>query len=719
MNRELIFQRLLYFIIVLILTVYFGAIPFSPARAEAATTRYVATTGSDSGDCSSVASPCHTIQYAVNQSSSGNRILVALGTYIYGSQVDYCSNQTSIKPASVICFVDKGLTILGGYSTNNWLTASPSVNITVIDGQNIYRGVAAIGYLTTTAYLDMEGFTIQNGLAQGPTNYDTTGIGGGMLVQHAAVTLKDMVFKNNQAIGQNTSSGAGGSADGAAIRIESTPVGTSSLLQRVTFDNNRSYGGTGPDRGGVAFGALFIYASNVTVENAIFTDNLAQAGSSTGNGTSGGLNADALGGALGVELCNIINIWHIIVSGNQIRGGNATEKGGGAYGAGILVEDTTLFSISDAYVENNTAIAGNARIGGNAGGGGIIVVNSGQATFERVKVINNSAIGGNSTSGGMAGPSAGGGMYIFATHTGTFHATLNNVIIAENQANQGSIGVQPLGNGGGGGIIIHGTNADINHTTIVRNQIGSNLVLGQGLVVQPWDSLPAAVNLNNSIISDHSGGDARASAIVVEPGSTLTFNHGLFAGNTRNTNENAMPVSPGTINGLSTMLSANSVGFISPGSPSYNYRLRLDSPARDQATSSTISDDIDGQSRPYNGASDLGADEYWPFVLSVTPGDGTLRLDWTAGANELAGGVNHYEIIVTCEVGANPPQEGSCGQPINAGAATSFMIIGLTNFKLYTMTVYAYDSSDGLIARSIIVTATSTDILLYFPLVIQ
>jgi hypothetical protein len=280
LDLKRIFQKPLNFIVALLALGYFGALSGASAQAATATTRYVATTGNDSGNCSSVISPCYTIQYAINQSSSGDTILVAQGTYPYSSQVDWCSNHTSIKPASVICFVDKSLTILGGYSTTNWSTANPSVNLTVIDGQNTYRGVDAVGYLNKkTGYIDLEGFTIQNGLAQGPTNYDSTGIGGGMLTQYVTVTLRDMVFKNNRANGQNTNSGAGGEADGAGIRIESSPAGTNSLLQRVTFDNNQSYGGTGPVRGGVALGALFIFASNVTVEDAIFTNNLAQAGS--------------------------------------------------------------------------------------------------------------------------------------------------------------------------------------------------------------------------------------------------------------------------------------------------------------------------------------------------------------------------------------------------------------------------------------------------------
>jgi hypothetical protein len=693
------------------------------AFAEAGSTRYVSVSGNDNGDCNSALSPCRAIQYAVNQSISGDRILVSEGTYTYSATEDRCSSQNNVKPPSVLCFVDKDLSILGGYSISDWSTAKPALNLTVIDGQSTYRGVTAIGYNTTTAHLTMEGFTIQNGRAQGPTSYDTSGIGGGMLAQHASVILKDLTFKNNRAIGADTVSGAGGPADGGALRIEWAPEGTSSLLQRVVFDNNQSFGGTGPDRGGVAFGALFIYRSTVTIEDAIFTNNLAHGGNSMGNGTSGGLQADALGGAIGIEQGYTITVKRATLAGNQIRGGNATLYGGGAYGAGILIEDTNSFTISDSLIENNIAVAGDAHTGGNTGGGSIHAANNTMVALERVKVTWNSAIGGNSISGGYAGPGAGGGMYIFATRPGTFNAAIKNVIIADNSADKGSGSISPEnGGGGGGGVVIHGLTADFIHTTIARNRIGTALVLGQGMLVLPWalqlGSLPAAVTLQKSIITDHTEGGVLTSAITVQQGSSLTFNRGLFAANRKNTNNDGSPVPAGEINGLSSMLSASSAGYISPGPPNYNYHLRLDSAAKDQATGSTATEDFENQTRPYNGISDLGADEYRPFPLMVTRGDGTLRLNWAAGINMLLGGVQLYTVLVECGAGASPPREGNCGQPIPIGNTTNFTLTGLTNHKPYTLTINSFGSANNLLAQSIVVTAAPTDFLLYLPLFI-
>jgi len=691
-------------------------------QADGPTTRYVSENGTDNGDCTSPTAPCGTIQYAVNQSTSGDRILVAQGIYTYDSRSDPCS---FLQTRAVVCFVDKRLTILGGYSETDWSIANPVANPTIIDGENRHRGVAAIGYNTTTAHLQMEGFTIQNCLVQGPTYlnpYDPSGVGGGMLVQHASVTLKNVVFRNNQVFGQNTTSGAGGQADGAALRIEEPPAGTTSLLQHVVFEGNASYGGTGPERGGVAFGALFIYRANVVVEDAVFTNNRAQAGNSTGSGQYGNPPySDALGGAIAVEE-GTITLRRVTVTGNQVRGGNASTYGGGAYGGGIFVEDfgnkVTSVTISDSYIANNLAIGGNGANGGSAAGGGIDV-DSAAITIERTSLISNTAVGGSS-----AGPGAGGGLYAFAVRSGSFPVTLRNVVVAGNLADQGAGGSQP-GNGGGGGIVIHGVPADMSHVAIAQNRLGSALVLGQGLLIQPWPSpsnpqFSAVVTLNHSVVADHSAGKPSAPAVVVQQGSTLTFNQGIFAGNSKNTNVDGQPVAAGTIIGLDTMQTATSAGFIAPGSPYHNYHLRQDSAARDQATGSSIIDDIDQQSRPYGNKSDFGADEYHPFRLTFVPGNTVIRLDWSAGSRVLQGGVEHYMLhLVSCEEGASPPQEVGCGQSVNVGTATTFTLTGLTNFKHYVVQIYAYDPTGNLIATSEQVVAFPTTIFVFLPLVLK
>lgn len=708
-----------------------------PVSAYVPRTRYVAPTGADIGDCTSPASPCRTIQYAVDQASSGDRILVAAGIYTYQSTVDSCPRgDTFLQTRAVICFIDKRLSILGGYLPSNWSWANPTENLTVIDGGNIYRGVAVIGYRTADTHLEMAGFTIQNGRAEGPTYrnpYDPSGVGGGMLVQHASVTLRDVVFKNNKSIGQNTDSGAGGQADGAALRIEEPPAGTVSVLQRVTFEGNQSLGGRGPQRGGVAFGALFIYKASAIIEDTLFMNNLAQAGDSTGSGQFGDPpNADALGGGLAVEEGTVV-LRRVTVVGNQVRGGNAQNFGGGAYGGGIFVEDfgnnVTSLTISDSYIANNIAIGGSASVnssnsgGGRAVGGGVCTASS-TVQIERTQIISNAVTGGNASSAGAAGNGAGGGAYIFAQRSGPFSASLTNTIVAGNAAYQGG-GATSLGNGGGGGIVIHGINTIFNHVTIAGNHIGEDLVLGQGLLVQPWPdpinpdpALKPTVHLNYGIVADHTGGHTQAAAVVVQQNSFMIFSQGIFAGNSRDTNKDSIPVAPGSITGLDTMALNPSAGFIAPWSPYYNHHIRVDSAAKD-CYSSPIGDDIDRQTRPYGNRSDCGADEYHPFPLTVIPRDGELHLDWTKGAEVLKGGVNRYELVVSCEDGAAPPQQTECGQPLDLGTESAVTLTGLTNFKYYTTEVKAYDPNNMLVATSTIVRACPTTIFVFLPLVLR
>ncbi len=595
------------FLLALGVLVVLGLITSSVHAAPTGTTRYVATTGSDSGNnCATQGSPCSTIQNAVNNSTSGDTIKVAQGTYTYAGN----DNCTFLQTRAVVCIVDKILTILGGYTTSNWSSANPYINVTAIDGLNAQRGVAVIKSLATTS-LDMEGFTIQNGVAHGPTYVGVPdGMGGGMWVQVATVTLRDMILRSNQAIGADMTSGSGGAATGAGLRIESSPSGSSSLLQRVTFDNNQSTGGNGPDRGGLAYGAMFVYASAVTVQDSTFTNNRAIAHSSSGSGIGGdGNRADALGGALALEAGTSVTLTHLTLTNNSTTGGNAT-KAGGAFGGAIYADNGTSFSLSDSTVNNNLAQAGNGDFGGYGAGGGILVLRT-PATIDRTTVRSNTAQGGNSSVGNNAGTGAGGGVYLWDTRSSPASATLTNLIIADNFMDRGT-GIN-IG-GGGGGIVIQGLPATLTHITFARNRLGSTLVAGQAiLVVYAPGGAPATANVNYNIIANHTQDSSGAYAVYVvcDNGSALTFNQGLFAGNTSGKDTGAS-CSPAPINGL-PIDSASSAGFVSPGAPNYNYHIQATSAAKDQAIGSATPIDIDGQTRPYGSASDVGADEVYPL----------------------------------------------------------------------------------------------------------
>src|SRR5690606_23550896 len=98
-----------------------------------------------------------------------------------------------------------------------------------------------------------------------------------------------------------------------------------------------------------------------------------------------------------------------------------------------------------------------------------------------------------------------------------------------------------------------------------------------------------------------------AAALHVQPSNSVTLVRGIFAANGRDTNSDGAVGAPGTFNGLATMLATGPLGYLAPGAPSFDYHIGPDSPAVDQATTSTATVDLDGAARI--GTPDIGADE--------------------------------------------------------------------------------------------------------------
>jgi len=669
----------------------------------------VAPSGSDTVGCGAIASPCQTIQYAVNLAVSGDTILVASGIYTYNSAADTCSE--FIGTTAVVCILNEQLTILGGYATSNWSTANPSTNVTIIDGQTARRGVILqrTHPLAPMASLQMEGFTIQNGLSQGASSggdVQTFAFGGGMLTDASPIVLRHMIFKDNRAIGGNTSSSYGGAGSGGGLAIRTAPSGT--ILEHVTLDSNEARGGTGQNRGGLAIGGgLYTFQSVVSGYYITLTGNIALAGNSFGGGVGDGEKADAQGGGAGIQQGSNATLQYVSATGNSAIGGNAGTDAGGAFG-GALYADLATLSVIDSDLRQNVALGGNGSNGGLSAGGGIMSANS-SVTVNRVTLISNTATGGNGSSN--RGAAGGGGAY-FARFSGSTVVDVTNSIVADNLAQMGTTGT--ILGGGGGGLWLQGTQAGILHTTIARNRLGSSPMQGHGLLVLNDGAATASIaNISYSIIADHTS-YAGAAALHVKSGNTATLQRTVWAGNGKNTN--AGDPGAGTINN-SNPLNATSADFVSPGSPSYNYHILGTSPAKNQATGSSTAIDIDRESRALLSPPDIGADEYVPIVLSAFPvPSGSLGLNWKINTS-LVTGLDHYNIVYSHEPGAADPSEGP--SPINAGTQTSYSLTGLSNHKRYTMTIEARGISNTLIATSNTVTAFPTDVFVYLPIVLR
>lgn len=637
MKNRYIFYPLLQVILVtaLLLAAPVTLWPTQATARAAAEVSYirVAPTGSDHAACGTAASPCKSLQYAVNKASSGDVIQVAAGVYYYNGSADNCSFLTT---RAVACVLDKHLTFLGGYTTANWSNPNPVGNPTIIDGANSRRGVAIIAY-NSTASVTMDGFTIQYGLAQGTSSGDdfyTFAFGGGMWSQKGFVTLRNVIFKNNRSIGGTTGAQYGGAGSGGGLAIQSTKNGALSTLENVVFENNQAIGGGGVRRGGVAIGGgLFTYGSNLNGNGLTFTNNTAQAGSSSGSGVDSitGLRADALGGGAGFQIDSNINIQNVMASGNRALGGNAGNStgaaGGGGFG-GALATEMSTFTVHNAVMQGNTAIGGNGATGGFAFGGALLA-DSSNSDLASLKVVANAAISGASPVGGNAGAPNGGGAYLTSFSGPGYSSTLINSIFSDNRIEVGNPG-NSVG-GGGAGLVIQAIHADILHTTFARNYFVGDLKVGQALVVHASNGAsgtPATANISYSIIADHVNPNTEyTSALTVAENSTANLLKVMFSGNSNDTNLNNKPFTVGTITGMESTMQVQSVRFASPGAPDYDYHLAGNSPAIDQAVGSSTPIDIDGQSRPTNNYADLGADEFNTPVLFIDPQEITLLTD--------------------------------------------------------------------------------------------
>ena len=581
---------------------------------------FVSPSGVDSAQCAQGA-PCRHLDYAVNKALDGDTVRVAAGTYFFNTLAVAC---TGVPIRSVLCVVDKAITIIGGYALGTW-NLDPAANPTIIDGQNTYRGVFIYSSSRPDVRLTMVNFTIQNAVARGIDGVDASAFGGGINSDNAPVTLENVAFINNKAIGVDTVSGQGGTGVGGALSIRSTRGGAVSYLNNVRFQGNSSIGGRGPAQGGFAFGAVFIYGSPAFIENATFLNNTATAGGTSGSGLFNGERPSGLGGAVSIMDGAVVTLARLTATGNQVTGGAGTQYAGGGFGGAVYAESATAI-ITDSLFQSNVALAAGSVSGGFAAGGGVLFYNS-KGSIDRTQIIANRATGGNSSAGQYAGNGGGGGLYLWrGDPLVTLPViTVTNTVIADNIVELGQ-GTNP---GGGGGLQLQGLTAQFSHVTFARNQLGPGLFAGQAVVVVPGGAmpnpLPGILNLENSVVADHVATPSGGAAIVVLEGNTINLNRGAFSGNSKDTNANGNPMTPGTFTGLNTMTTVGPSGFVSPGPPNYDYHLTSGSPFRGLATASAVSVDMDYQPRA-DGAPDLGADEYVAVACSGsapdTDGDG-------------------------------------------------------------------------------------------------
>ena len=288
-------------------------------------TRYVAATGSDAAnDCSNGGTPCATIQVAVDVAAAGEDIRVAEGTYS-GSAVVIVNRSGTNYSYKQVVFIDKALTLRGGYHVTDWTISDPELYITEINAESDGRPVTIVDTLDEVVVLD--GLLLTDGDYTGLGNPAGLGYhvchsdpeedcGGGLYVSKSALHMLNCEVRGNVA------STVGGFGGGIYLWLPKTVIIERSRVQ----DNAAAYNG----------GGLFLTenSSPLTIRDTTFLSNTASRGG-------------------GVDLSASIKALVRLEDTQLIENMAASSDGGGLYAR--LSLDGLLLELERVLVDDNKA----------------------------------------------------------------------------------------------------------------------------------------------------------------------------------------------------------------------------------------------------------------------------------------------------------------------------------------------------------------------------
>ncbi|MGQ9829004.1 MAG: fibronectin type III domain-containing protein [Roseiflexus sp.] len=662
---------------------------------------YVAPSGSDTPTCGGIDQPCRSIEAGLERITNpttgryAGEIRLAAGTYTYPSD-------------RAVAFIwRKGVvTLRGGYTTTDWNSSNPTANVTIIDGENVRRGI----WMTNSTFdaaqciVTIEGVTVRRGRARSD---DPSG--GGILNDSCTLTLRNVTITDSVARGQDntnanpaTSPGSGG---GLAVRGVPGKLAVATL-ERVTIRGNQAIGGNdsaSARRGGIASGGgWFAIHAHVQATDVRVEENIARAGDAPGSpGITDGIQfADGLGGGIFFVLTPSFDLTNVQVVGNRAEGGDAGDQGGLGLGGGIKIE-LSNGSIRQSIVRDNVAIGGSGAKGGAGHGGGIFSTGS-TVTMDGVQIIKNEVIGVDGSI--MGGNGGGGGIYLITTPNNASVLDARNIVIAGNVARPGN-GTIPTG----GGLDCVDTLITLRHATIAGNTLQGPMA-GAGPAVRLIGTAPSVGcrgEIGDSIIADHAGSPVFGVGNQTGP---VTIRRVLFF---NNGGPNVTVVEGAQVTEQDSF--SGDPQFFAPGVPNFDYHIQAGSAAVDQAPESDLSVDLDGQKRPFGSARDVGADEYSTEIpLSFLRIPRGVILSWRKPP---VLPVTGYRVEYIASPGAGDAIQGS-SPVILSDAATTLTLSSLTRGASYTITVVGVNGTTE-VGRSDTITLTIWKYEVSLPLVVR
>ncbi|RCJ41136.1 hypothetical protein A6769_38805 [Nostoc punctiforme NIES-2108] len=273
------------------------------------------------------------------------------------------TNPQTIKLQSEL-FISEDLTITGTGKTS--LIISGDAN----DNGNNDLGDTRV-FFVSKGNVKLENLTVSGGYAQGGNGGNgisggggAAGLGGGLLINDGSVTLKNVTFDGNQAIGGIGGIGGKGGGYGGG--------GGGSGGNGGNSDGNGGSGGSGGNFGNNGVGG----SGGVTAPGGGFGGgggggSVSGGGGGYGGGGGGGKDSYGYGGGGGGG-----NFGGGGGNGSgDIFSGNGGGGGGGAGLGGAVFIRTGSLTLDNATFSNNTALSGTGENPGQGKGGAIFILN--------------------------------------------------------------------------------------------------------------------------------------------------------------------------------------------------------------------------------------------------------------------------------------------------------------------------------------------------------
>lgn len=362
--------------------------------------RFVATSGSDTSDCTDSANPCATLQHALNMATSGDEIRMAAGLY---------TQTQAYKNTVEVGVILTSVVLRGGFTTTNWVTPDRQTNHTTLDaqrkGQVLVVGVGNFNVTIDGLYITGGRggpgggvFALRSGSITLTNNVivdNTAAEGGGVFLQESHVTLIGNSVLGNTATGFGTSGGIGG---GVML-----PGNESVYMSGNIVSGNQALNGMS--------GGIYMCGFPMTVTNNLIMHNVA--------GTYGGLS-----------YCENAAFGPVTITGNTFMGNHAD-----GFCGGLCLNANPG---STLYVYGNLMTDNDARLGG----GGLYILSSSPLLVNNVVRSNRSDMGGSGIQVDGASPrlihttvnqnSGGDGAFVIGNNWQGFssNVSMTNTIVA-------------------------------------------------------------------------------------------------------------------------------------------------------------------------------------------------------------------------------------------------------------------------------------------------